>query len=180
MWLRIFFCCLFYLIIRLAWGQGDKPYSLKNDTENVILGTFGTFAPAAFYGSVTAGYERRLVKFRNPNAGTLWIRVGYGVWAAWLASGPHFITGFTYLAFQGASHLEFSLGYTSVFDKQGYEFQVEQSVYLGEPEPPKSEFRENLPAAAFGYRYQKMDGHFVFRIGISYPEGAYGSIGAAF
>ena len=77
MWLRIFFCCLFYLVIRLAWGQ---PNSLSSDhrdeSKSEACSSFESLAPVQLHRSTTAYYERRIIKLGNHNNGTLWFREG--------------------------------------------------------------------------------------------------------
>ena len=78
------------------------------------------------------------------------------------------------------SHIEFNLGLASQYDKSSYEIGVRNSYIIGREAPSKSEYRDTYPSIGLGYRYQKPDGHFLFRTGLALPESAYISIGFCF
>jgi hypothetical protein len=70
-----------------------------------------------------------------------------------------------------------------LFDKSGYDIGISNANYPYpgyEPEPTRLSYSLILPAITIGYRYQKPDGHLVFRTGIASPDGVYVALGAAF
>lgn len=116
---------------------------------------FATFAPGG-YSFILGSYERMI--FSNPESfiTSSWLGIGGGVVAEFFGSdGLAFKAFYTGLTGANNSHLEFNLGIT-------YMSGVSTTV---------------TPLATVGYRYQKANGHFLFRIGGGWPENVFLSLG---
>lgn len=146
--------------------------------------------PNAVYASLGFGvanlnYERKIFEPKKKSFFTsYWAKVGGGLWAEFFGGeGGNLTLGLTALTGSKKSHLEVGLGLTGLYDKVGYNIGVSNANYPIpgiEPEPSKSDYIDIRPAAALGYRFQKPNGKFIFRIGIGYPEFVYLGFGFCF
>lgn len=158
-----------------AYSQEIKTAAERSGLKkNAVYGTIGT---VGVYGVVEGNYERMIAEPAKGFITSYWVRVGYGGWYNWEDSGPLFVIGLSGLTGVKKSHAEFNIGFTTSYDPDSYDIGVSNANYSGEPKPSKSEYRQNLPAASLGYRFQKPNGHFIFRTGIGYPEALYVSLG---
>ena len=145
--------------IHSATGQSSEPQQESGKlSKNVIYGTAGFFP---IWGVININYERMLGHSSEKFVKSLWYRVGGGYWGTWGAEGPHFVSTLTALTGSKNNHLELSLGIAILNDN----YYHDNSLY---------------PAGNIGYRFQKSDGHFVFRTGVSFPETTYLSLGISF
>ena len=175
----ILFCLLGTIInINLIGQDLNRSKTEVGLKKNSVYGSFGYFHIPYF--AFNGNYERMIYDFHSRVINSVWLRVGGGLWQAWAAEGPYLVTGCTLLAFEGNSHLELNIGVTSRFNKLGYDLGVGNAIYQGRPIPTKSDYRYFEAAGAFGYRFQQPGGSFLFRIGISWPETAYVSLGVCF
>lgn len=165
---------LMFLFIGLLLSINGFAQESQKDTlsislkKNVVHGTIGAYA------MWNVNYERMIGRSENKLV-SYWLRTGYGLYETWGSSGTNFLIEFTTLFWPGSSHLEASIGFTSLFNKTGYDFDLKNGVA-----PEKSSYRDSSVAGAFGYRFQKSDGNFLFRSGIGYPETFYLSFGFLF
>jgi hypothetical protein len=116
---------------------------------------FATIAPGG-YSFILGSYERMI--FSNPESfiTSSWLGIGGGVVAEFFGDdGLAFKAFYTGLTGPNNNHLEFNLGITYMSD-------VSSTV---------------TPLATVGYRYQKANGHFLFRIGGGWPENVFLSLG---
>ena len=116
---------------------------------------FATIAPGG-YSFILGSYERMI--FSNPESfiTSSWLGIGGGVVAEFFGdNGLAFKAFYTGLTGPNNHHLEFNLGLTYMSD-------VSSTV---------------TPLATVGYRYQKPNGHFLFRIGGGWPENVFLSLG---
>ena len=114
-----------------------------------------TVAPGG-YSFILGSYERMI--FSNPESfiKSSWIGIGGGLVAEFFGDeGIALKTFYTGLTGANNNHLEFNLGIT-------YMSGVSSTV---------------TPLATVGYRYQKANGHFLFRIGGGWPENVFLSLG---
>jgi hypothetical protein len=124
--------------------------------ENTIYATVGF---ALMYGAANVNYERMIWKSQDQFVQALWLRVGVGAYVAWGDEGINYVVTLNALTGKRNAHLEFGLGVTS---------------FGGD------DFPSIFPAGALGYRFQKPKGHFIFRIGVGWPESIYLSFGTCF
>lgn len=118
---------------------------------------FATFAPGG-YSFILGSYERMI--FSNPESfiTSSWLGIGGGYAAEFFGGEGIAIKAFyTGLTGVNNSHLEFNLGITFM-----------SGEYLSS---------RVTPLATIGYRYQKPNGHFLFRIGGGWPENVFLSLG---
>ncbi|MEN8119248.1 MAG: hypothetical protein ABFS35_02835 [Bacteroidota bacterium] len=152
---------LLVFIISTSHAQGDKVEIFQSGQKNLVYGSICIFGPGA---SANGNYERMIAERNNKFFKTYWFRISGGVYSAWeWGNGIHFITGVTMLSGSGKNHFEFNIGLTSIFDLAS----SVDNQYI-------------FPAGILGYRYQKKDGHFVFRSGLGFPEIVYFSFGFCF
>lgn len=172
---------LFYFILGFYnIASASEKDTLNPQAKNAIYGSVSTLG---LWFTSSINYERHLFTTSNKLNVNYYLRVNYGGFSTWGASGPS-----TSLSLQGVlgkkkSHLELGLGFAGLFDKSGYDIGISNANYpfAGyEPEPSRWEYTMKLPSVTIGYRYQKPEGGFVFRSGISSPEGVYLSLGWAF
>ena len=146
--------------------------SLKPADKNNIYVAAGYFF---IMYNATVNYERMLLYLGRKESTSLYLRAGYGKWAVWTSGGNGGILSANMVFFKSASHLEAGVGAFALFDQKRYELSLKF-------DPPASK-KDNMiynPSINFGYRYQKSGRHSVFRIGLSYPEGLFAALGAAF
>jgi hypothetical protein len=152
--------------------------SLNFNSKNSIYGQ-ASFILIGY--SATVNYERMLFPIGRNKSTCACIRAGYGYWAYWTGGGPAGILTANMVFFKRVNHLEAGFGAVALYDKKHYEMMVDEyNNYNGDPPGPKSECMIYNPAINLGYRYQNPDGNFIFRIGISYPEGGYTGLGYTF
>lgn len=159
----------------------SNPESIKSIyRKNTLYGGIGFFF---IYAVADVNYERLIAIPRKGFIKSYWIRAGSGSYASWGGKGKIFILGLTMLSGSRNNHIEFNLGYSSLFDKDEYENTLDNynsggSAYYARP--VKSSYRNPLPFIGTGYRFQKPGGHFILRSGISLPESVYLGIGFSF
>ena len=116
---------------------------------------FATFAPGG-YSFILGSYERMISSNPESFITSSWLGIGGGIVAEWFGDdGLAFKAFYTGLTGPNNNHLEFNLGIT-------YMSEVSTTV---------------TPLATVGYRYQKANGHFLFRIGGGWPENVFLSLG---
>lgn len=116
---------------------------------------FATFAPGG-YSFILGSYERMIISNPESFITSSWVGIGGGIVAEWFGDdGLAFKAFYTGLTGPNNNHLEFNLGIT-------YMTAVSTTV---------------TPLATVGYRYQKANGHFLFRIGGGWPENLFLSLG---
>ena len=116
---------------------------------------FATFAPGG-YSFILGSYERMISSNPESFITSSWLGIGGGIVAEIFGNdGLAFKAFYTGLTGPNNHHLEFNLGITSMSG-------VSSNV---------------TPLATVGYRYQKANGHFLFRIGGGWPENVFLSLG---
>lgn len=158
------------------FGQ-EKPNQLIFQNQNAI---YGTGAIGGLWGTFNLNYERQIGITKSKIFQSYGVRFGGGYWATWGSEGPHFIVTPIFLSGSGNNHFESSIGGTLLYDKSSYEIGVSNAEYFGEPIPSRTEYMIFAPAGTLGYRFQKLNGKFIFRTGVGFPDVVYISFGAAF
>ncbi len=116
---------------------------------------YATLAPGG-YSFILGSYERMINSNPESFITSSWLGIGGGIVAEWFGDeGLAFKAFYTGLTGPNNNHLEFNFGLT-------YMSAVSTTV---------------TPLATVGYRYQKANGHFLFRIGGGWPENAFLSLG---
>ncbi|OFY63999.1 MAG: hypothetical protein A2V64_12370 [Bacteroidetes bacterium RBG_13_43_22] len=131
-----------------------------NYKKNVVYGTFGLY-PGATYN---LNYERQIIHLVKCSVSSINIRLGYGVYGDLAGSEKLFLLSSNFIFGQGSSHFETDLGAAYLFDIVRMNSENENGV---------------IPVINAGYRFQKKNGHFVFRTGIGWPDCIYMSLGFA-
>lgn len=131
-----------FLILSLYPPQG-KVSAQSNSIEDIVTAPNAVFVQLlGDYVSITANYERMLFTTTPHNIA---LRFGFGFWGWFGDSGVVVPVGASYLF--GHSHkIELGIGYT---------FLTGSNKYNG------------LSTALIGYRYQPIDGGFLFRVGFT-------------
>jgi hypothetical protein len=145
--------------------------------KNVVYGTLGFLG---VWAVANLNYERKIMVREDKFINSLLIRVGGGTWASWDVSGPHAVAGLTLLTGKKNSHIEIDFGITTLYDRLGYKLDVSDAESGYGSKPSRSDYMATYPAGGIGYRFQKPDGTFVFRTGITFPESFYISFGVHF
>ncbi len=116
---------------------------------------FATLAPGG-YSFILGSFERMIINNPESFIASSWLGIGGGYVAEFFGDeGIAFKAFYTGLTGPNNNHLEFNLGIT-------YMSAVSTTV---------------TPLATVGYRYQKANGHFLFRIGGGWPENVFLSLG---
>ena len=116
---------------------------------------YATLAPGG-YSFILGSYERMIISNPESFITSSWLGIGGGIVAEWFGDdGLAFKAFYTGLTGPNNNHLEFNLGIT-------YMSEVSTTV---------------TPLATVAYRYQKANGHFLFRIGGGWPENVFLSLG---
>ena len=119
---------------------------------------YATLAPGG-YSFILGSYERMIISNPGSFITSSWLGIGGGAVAEYFGSEGIALKAF-YTGLTGANnnHLGFNFGITFMSG-------VSSSV---------------TPLATIGYRYQKANGHFLFRIGGGWPENVFLSLGLIF
>jgi len=115
---------------------------------------YGSFGSIAVYSTAIAFYERKLTQKR---AVSTFLKFGAGPWWGLGDLGAVVNAQYGMLAGRKNHNLELSAG---------------GSLFIGSKLIPLS--------ATIGYRFQKPEAHFIFRIGASWPEAIYVGLGYSF
>jgi hypothetical protein len=155
----------------------DEIDSLRHSFKNNIYPEVGYWLIG---GSVTINYERMIFQTGKISTARFFLRAGYGYWAFWTGGGPAGILAFNIVLFNKAHHLETGPGIVVLYDNSKNHDDIFRPP---DPNEQPHSWRENIiytPEINIGYRYQKPGKHFIFRIGLSYPEGVYSGLGISF
>lgn len=153
-----------------------KRYSVIN--KNTFYGTAGFFL---IWGTIQGNYERLLWRPDKGFIKSLWGRAGAGGWVTWGATGTFYSIGATMLTGSRNNHIEFNLGLSNLIQRHSYIIYYEfPSIWPTNPESEGPYNKSLIPMAGAGYRFQRPDGTFLFRGGISVPESVYLSLGFCF
>jgi hypothetical protein len=128
--------------------------------KNVVYGTFGLYPGAAY----NLNYERQLIHLINYAVSSINIRLGYGVYGDLAGSEKMFLLSSNFIFGQGSNHFETDLGAAYLFKIVRMNSENGNGV---------------IPLINAGYRFQKRNGHFVFRTGIGWPDCIHLSLGFA-
>jgi hypothetical protein len=130
---------------------------------NAIYGNLGAASIVGVWASATIYYERILNHDRVIKP---FLKGGVGGYALWGEGGFFLLTSYGILTGRKSSHFEISAGVNWFLngDLQGdYKYNA-----------------LTLLSATIGYRYQKPGKRFIFRTGVSTPEGVYFGVGRSF
>lgn len=141
--------------------QENKEY--KNVNSNLYLknnSIYGGVGSSGFFSFTATGYLERIIKQKmwNKNISSF-VKVGYGGETHWAGGSKYFLAHFGLLTGANKHHLELSLG----------------PVFF------KGDLKGELPmSGTIGWRVQEPEGHFIFRMGASWPEAVYLGLGFSF
>jgi hypothetical protein len=169
---------LFLSLFFNSFGQRENAEIEYN--KNTIYVTAGTFG---ILGGANLNYERYILKTNKAILSSLWLRAGGGYWYEWTDYGPQYYISAVGLLGRKNSHLEYGLGITSLYDKVSYDISLKNynGGYGNGVLPTKWDHTDFYPIFNIGYRYQKPQGHFIFRTGVVIPSAAiYFSLGVVF
>lgn len=147
-------------------------------TQNNIYVTVGTLA-LWFTGNFS--YERWIAEFGKNTTNTLYARATYGGFLTWGAQGHQVGPGLTLLTGSRNSSLETGLGVQALYNEIG--FQEAEDNFQPSPgnvRPDVWDYITVLPDIRIGYRFQKPEGKFLFRTGLSLPDAIYLGFGVTF
>jgi hypothetical protein len=131
----------------------------NNDfNKNVVRGSLGF---ALIYVQASVQYERMLFGRHNKSLQSVWLSAGGGRYFVYTDWGTQFNLKSFALFGKNAAHFELGVGAAVIKTESMDQFKL-------------------LPAGNLGYRFQKSDGHFMFRTGVGLPEGLYIGFGFVF
>ena len=163
--LLLFLTFLAFIHINVA-GQ-EKTDSTHNEftflKRNVVYGDVGFFLLG---GSINLNYEHILKERKN---GFLSLKGTYGQWVFWDIYGDLFSVTADFVHGKQDHHMEIDVGAVLLVEVDSYN---EHRRWEGNVIP--------LPVLFGGYRFQKPDGHFVFKTGLGFPSVVQVGIGYAF
>lgn len=123
---------------------------------NAIYGSVGI---GGLYFTATAYYERMFQRNVQKSKIATFVKLGYGGAAYWGGESPYVLGQFGILTGVRKHHMEVSAGLVHSPDDS----------YVSSP-----------LSGSIGYRFQKPDGHFIFRTGVGWPEALYVGLGVSF
>ncbi|MFH0842202.1 MAG: hypothetical protein V1903_06235 [Bacteroidota bacterium] len=153
---------IFFPLFTRGSGQSVQDTVSSGNIKNVVFGTFGVY-PLAIYN---INYERNI--YYKPVTGSVSsinLRLGFGKEADPSGSAELLLASTNFIFGPGSGHVEADLG-------AAYLFNIIRDNY-----DKKTGFS---PLVNLGYRFQRNDGHFVFRTGLGWPDCIYASLGFAF
>ena len=134
--------------------------SSSNFKKNVLYATFGLYPYAIF----NFNYERQIIHPIKGPMSSINLRLGYGVEGDLSGSEELCLLSSNFIFGSGSGHFETDIGAAYLFNivKDNYDKKVGIT-----------------PIISLGYRFQKKNGHFVFRTGVGWPDCIYISLGFA-
>ena len=178
--LRILFASFFFLAAAIQLRAGDliiNNPSQKSDTltkefkNNIYPG----ISLGLMWGSLNVNYERKIFGFGTEHWTPVWMRLTYGKWGVWGASGIGGQATINLIPSEKPFHPEAGLGVTVLYIQ-------ESENHDRDPNEPPADYNHfwARPAVNLGFRYQHPAKHFLFRMGAAFPEGAYLGMGVHF
>ena len=150
----------FFIFQTLAVCQTNTDESSSSDfKKNVVYGTVGVFPAIA-----NINYERQIIHPVKDPLSSINLRIGYGISADMSGSEKLCLLSSNFIFGSGSSHFETDIG-------AAYRFNIVRDNYDKEC--------GITPIIDLGYRFQKKNGHFVFRTGIGWPDFIHVSLGFA-
>ena len=145
-----------------CFAQDSIPATTNGLNKNILYGSTGIFM---YIFGASANVERIIYYKESAFIKYCLTKISFGSWADLWDSGSHF---------------ESHIGLAVIYNKSDYDSGViyEEDYYKNKL--TKSDYIEYHPSVAFGYRYQKSGGIFVFRTGVGFPEYIYVSFGISF
>lgn len=157
----LFFACLSFNCSGQIGSVKNQMVIENNDfNKNVVRGSLGF---ALIYVQASVQYERMLIGRHNKSLQSLWVSAGGGRYYLYSEWGN-----------------QFNLKTFALFGKNAAHFELGVGVALVMTEPDALNNVNIIPAGNLGYRFQKSDGHFMFRTGVGLPEGLYIGFGFVF
>lgn len=150
--------CVFlvtFLIVYATCGQSEmsEDHVATEDTAQVFYYT--TLSASVGYISWHIDVEQTIVQFTKSYIN---LRIGYGLWSDWGGSGDNIYLSGKYLFGFRNSHLETDLGIRFQIDDccgESWIYNLNNIYSI-----------DYIPLINIGYRYEKPDGGFMFRVGI--------------
>jgi hypothetical protein len=127
------------------------------------------------WGSLTINYERKLFNLDESQQASAYLRAAYGNWGVWGASGNGLLLSLNCIPSKKPSHVELGLGAAMLIVKD-----LDNCAQPPEERMDDKNLTWFKPVFNLGYRYQHPYKNFLFRIGASFPEGAYMGLGVHF
>jgi len=166
---------LFFILVLFIGIKGIAQNTVSYPKNSIYV----NFGIIGLGGGVNLNYERMLLQsegfFKQYG-----IRIGGGYWSTIGSRGAHVLGNFVAITGRKKNHFELIAGGFGFYDDLSYNIGVSNASFSGDPIPSRSDYLNLLPSILLGYRYQKPSGGFLFRSGISYPEGAYIGLGIGF
>ena len=146
---------IYLLIFGACYGQWQAPNSGLRKNAIIVAPSINPGLPE-FMVTASMVYERIIVQGLGKRNSAFKAKIGGGAYGLWGESGQYLMGEFGLITGQKNHHFETGLG-----------------AFYG-----SSSFR--FVSASAGYRFQKPGGYFVFRSGVSFPEGIYFGFGVCF
>ena len=158
----LFMLLLFLNLNGFSQNENVSKIQLK---KNVVYATAGIGGISV----LNCNYERMLNQPKENKFFTSYIlKFGSGIWEEFFGDkGINYSTGLTTLTGHKNAHLELHLGFTILSEEA-----FSPINYFS--------YKKSSPTVNVGFRYQKPNGKFILRTGISHPDYLYLSFGVAF
>ena len=154
-------------------AQTETPDLMRN----VIYASYGSGTPVLLYGTLSIHYEHLVFRSFGGSGKNLFMRGTFGGWAAYGAGGPFYDIRPVLLMGRKSLRFEVSFGIVQFYDKVRHLGDLHHPVQSIQPKP---HFVSNLPSGGLVMRFQKPTNHFIWRVGIDFPQGKFISIGFCF
>lgn len=153
---------LFVSVLFTCSSYAQQSSSLMVNEQLLKKNAFYVNVGSSFiFNDVNFVYERN---FFHQNYSYYNLQIGFGLMeAAWGPTYQQFTVCPSWLFGKDKNHMELNLGVTVSYDFDGYRHSHPSSLTF-------FNYLEAFPAAYLGYRYQKPEGKFLFRVGIGFPE----------
>ncbi|MBT31967.1 MAG: hypothetical protein CMO01_20095 [Thalassobius sp.] len=158
-------------------GSSSIQYFAKKKSLNKnVIYVNGGIIP--LWEAYNINYERMVVNLKGDFVNSLWVRAGAGGWGLHTEKGGHVLTTFMMLLGSKNSHVELSAGVTLL--EEALSGSSNNDLLFQNSNSYSSDENPLYPAGGVSYRYQKPEGHFIFRTGVTFPEHLHFSFGYAF
>lgn len=153
----LFLSFLLMGISKFSFGQSDSTDTKKPNKQLNKNAIYGNVGVGGFYFTAIGYYERIM---RQTDKSATFLKTGFGPYAVWGYGGNILLFQYGALFGKKSHHLETGIGVCAFIegDMEGFY--------------PLS--------ATVGYRIQRSQGHFLFRMGASFPEAIYMGFGVSF
>ena len=149
---------------------------VKKYRKNVISGSFGVAIPFLLYASGAIHAEREIIADVLGEGSRIHLRGSLGGWGVWGGSGDYLAGSALFTFGRENLHFEIAIGAAAFYRQSRI---IGNDLFSSEARFERI-YNATYPTGGFALRLQKPGSHFVGKIGVSFPQAMYVTLGFAF